>query len=250
MSTNSETGHPVNANNFIGKVNRVKQEGESYKPSNAEILITALEPICALITTAMKTVSETKAALVNATAKRKIAYVQMDAYATNAVDMLKSSGATREEEDHASSLLAKYKGERIGDVPNEEEIKAKAVAEGKEAVIPKTISVSQQGFINKLSKFTDIVVYLKTVTAYKPNEEELKTETLELFIEQVGKLNEAKDNASKAYTDALVERNKLMYAEPSGAYFLSKKIMKYVSSTKGKKSQLYKDLQKLPVKRF
>jgi len=247
MSNSNEKSHANNASNFVGKVNRIKQEGEAYKPSNPQILITALDPVAKAVNAALLGVSVGNANVTNAILKRKQLYLQLDDYATRAVNMLKSSGAHPDEEAHASYLLSKYRGERIGDVPDEEAIRAKAATAGVTPVIPKVISVSQQGFVNKLSRFTDIVVYLKTIPEYKPNEEELTIAAMEGFITKIGKANDDKDDAAKTCTDAIVLRNTLMTKEPTGAYYLSDKVMKYVAGAHGKKSKFYLDLQKLPV---
>jgi hypothetical protein len=243
----TEKTHANNANNFVEKVNRLKQEGEEYNPSNPQIKMLKLEPMKKAVSDCILGVSQGKADVANAVMARKALYVTMDDLATRSVNMLKSSGASADEKAHASFLLSKYKGERIGDVPDEEELRAKAAANGEEPVIPKTISVSQQGFVNKKKKFTDIVVYLKTIAVYKPNEEALTTEGLDAFILSVGAANDARTAAGDKCTQAIATRNKLMYKEPDGAYFLSDMMMDYVAATSGKKSQLYIDLQKFPV---
>ncbi|HEY4787403.1 MAG TPA: hypothetical protein VIH57_15195, partial [Bacteroidales bacterium] len=189
---NSESGHIVNANNIIETVNAVGRHKAEYNPSNPAIKLEVLLPLGKAVKDAVDKVTQTKIAYTKATANRKNSYDQMATLAKQAIHILCSSEATPDEIKQGKKLLAVFNSVRVKELPDEEELKAKAAANGEEAKIPKSVSVSRQGFINKLAHFRDIVAFLKTVTAYKPNETDLTVEALETFATSTDTLNSEK----------------------------------------------------------
>ena len=244
---NKETGNVVNANNFIEKVNVCDRRKADYNPTNPAIKLIALTPISKVVKVCIDVVSAARTALTKVTANRQNVYGEMDDKAGRCIHLLNSSEATKDEMKQGKSLLLKYKSQRISDLPDETLLKAQAAAKGEEAVIPKVISTSQQGFINKLGHFRDLIIFLKTVAAYKPNEADLKVEALEAIAASADGLNAEKSSAISAWLTAISDRNKKLYDEPDGAYLLSTKMMEYVAGAYGKKSDFFKELQKYPV---
>lgn len=245
---NNESGNVVNANNFVEKLNVIDRRQAEYKPTNPAIKPEALTPVGQAVKECIETVSLTKTVFTKATANRKKGYEAMEDKATRAIHLLSSSEATNDKIKQGKALLSKFKSERVGELPDEAVLKAEAAAKGEEAVIPKIVSVSQQGYINRLAHFRDIIIFLKTVPAYKPNEADLTTEALETFAASVEEMNGEKNRTTGVWLNAIAERNKVMYSEPDGAYYLSVKMMEYVAGAYGKKSDFYKELLKYPVR--
>jgi hypothetical protein len=108
----------------------------------------------------------------------------------------------------------------------------------------------QQGFINRLAHFRDMIVFLEGVEAYQPNEVDMQTEGLESFAASVEKLNKDAGAATSGWLGAIEECNKLIYKGPNNAYLLSKKMREYVDGAYSKKSLFYEELKKYPVRTF
>ncbi|HEY4788067.1 MAG TPA: hypothetical protein VIH57_18560, partial [Bacteroidales bacterium] len=155
-----------------------------------------------------------------------------------------------DEVKQGKALLAVFNSERVKDLPDEEELKAKAAANGEEVKIPKSVSVSRQGFVNKLAHFRNIVTFLKTVAVYKPNETDLTTEALDTFATSTDTLNSEKSRTTDVWSGAIADRNKIMYQEPDGAYYVALAIKEYVAGTKFKNGAFYKELLKFPIRSY
>jgi hypothetical protein len=249
-NSTKESGHAVNANNVIEKINVINRHQTEYNPSNPAIKLPSLLLTSKDVKAAVDKVASAKTAFTNATTSRKQSYVKMSKMVQQVIHLLKSSEATPEQILQGNALYSKFKSERIKDLPDEEELKATAAAKGETAELPKNISVSQQGFINRLAHFRDIILFLKTVTGYNPNEAELKIEALEAFADSVEALNGEKSKAVDEWSKAIKGRNNVMYKEPDGAYHLAVKIMNYVAGSQLKDSGFYKELMKYPVRSF
>lgn len=247
MATN-ESGHVVNANNFVEKVNVIGRNLAEYKPSNESITFEVLSPLKDSVSKSIDNVSTARNTFITVAAARKECYEQMDLLAKRAINIFAGSSATASEIKQGKALLAKYNSERVKDIPDEDELKAKAVVNGEDPKPVKKVSVSQQGYANKLGHFRNIVLFLKSIAAYTPNEEELKVEALEAFATKADTLNKQRNKAAGDWALAIETRNKLMYAEETGAYALSTKIMTYVAGSQLKNSAFYKELQKYPVR--
>ncbi len=250
MAKNNETGHAVNASNFIEKINVIARNESNYQPTNEAILLTALLPLRDRVKASVEQVTAAKTAFMQAAAKRKGGYENLVALATRGINLLSASGADDIEVKQGKALLAKLKSIRVSDTPDEEQLKAKAEVNGETPKVPKTISVSQQGFINLLAHFNDIVLFLRTVKAYKPNEADLTPDALAAYAQSLDTLNAERNKASAEWAKAIKARNNLMYAEPSGAYHLANSIMAYVAGANKKDSLFYKELLKYPVRSY
>lgn len=249
MAKNNETGHAVNANNFIEKINVVARHESTYQPSNAEILLPGLLPMRDAVKGAIERVSVAKTAFTLAAGRRKEGYNNLISLATRSINILASSGATAVEIKQGKTLLSKLKSIRISEEPDAQ-LKANAEGNGEAPRAPKIISVSQQGFVNLLAHFTDIVLFLRSITVYKPKETDLTPDAMEAFAKNLGTLNTERNEAAGEWAKAIEARNTLMYAEPTGAYHLAVKIMAYVAGAHKKDSIFYKELLKYPVRAY
>ena len=246
----NESGHIINATNFVNKCLLLKEAGLNYNPSNEEIKLAVLEPLGAEVSKSIAAVSVANDNNVNAQASRKAQFIQSDDLARKAVNILKSSGADDQTVEHARFLFQKLKGTRIGDLPNAEAIRSEAAAKGLEPQIPNTVSVSQRSYDQRLARFRDLVSYLKSIAKYNPNEEDLKVASLVTFADAMETLNKQVLSTGDVISKARAKRNDLLYRKSDGAYWLSIKAIEYVKGTSGLKSELYKALVKHPMRNY
>lgn len=249
MATNRETGKNVNASNFIEKVNVLSRHNGEYKPSNPLIQISALTPIQQKIKNALDEEKRIQPLLTAAISNRAAIYDRMEKTAASAINLLAGTNAKPAQIEAGKKLFKKFKSIRISDLPNEEDIKAKAAAKGEEAVIPKTRSNSQQGYVNKLANYNTMVSFLGSEKEYQPNEEELTVETMRQIATEADQANLERNRLSGEMAKAVEVRVKLMNDEPNGAFHLSKKIHSYVLGSSNRKSAFYRELLKYPVRK-
>jgi hypothetical protein len=239
MASNSETGHAVNSSNFIEKVNVVKRYSD-YKPSNALIMIEALNPIRETLLSAVDLVSSTYNAFSTAVTNRSVGYDKMDKYIARIMGILKSSSVGAADMKIAESLVKKYRSVRVSEVPE-------TPTSGTET---KTISKSEQGYIKKLSHFREFIVLLKGVAKYAPNEADLKVTALETFATSVDNLNTDRNKKEGEWKGAIDARNKLLYEGETSAHALSSLMLAYAKGAFGTSSLIYKELMQYPVRTY
>lgn len=248
MENNNETGHAVNAKNFVSRVLIADKRKAEYQPSNPEIALEALIPMKDLVSKAISGVTTNYNLMSKSLADRKLLYEKMDGYASRSINMLNSSGAAPSEIEQAKALFKKYKSERASNDPGDDAINAKAEKAGVQSGTPKKISRSEQGHVKKLDHFRGLVDYLKIVPAYKPKETELTLQALETFADTVQAKNQECDEKVQDWKTAINNRDNLMYGKPVGAHALSNKLQSYVLASFGKDSQFYKELMEYPVR--
>lgn len=248
MAIIQESGHVVNSTNIANRVSVISRHQTEYQPANDSLLLSELTPLSEKVKKAVQKVIETHQAYTRVTANRRKDYDQLDTLASKAFQILKSSDASAEEVKMGKDLFDKYKSVRVKDIPDAEELKAKAAVNGETPPIVKNISVSQQGYTNRVNNFLSFVNFLKSVNAYQPNEAALKTAAMESVANNIIALNEQRNAAADAWSSAIKERNKIMYGSGSGAYEIMTRVMAYVAGSAGKDSAFYTELQKYPVR--
>lgn len=249
MATIHESGRAVNASNYVERINIIERRKLEYSPGNPAITLETLLPQKSLVLQALKEVSEATEAKTAAVNSRTAVYEEMEKRVKRSIDMLSSTQASEAEINRGKVLQKKFKSIRISEKKGEAEIKAKAALAGTPPVTPKKISNSQQGFINRLAHFRDIINFLSTVTAYAPKEADLKISALEAIATSADELNLDRNKKADLLSDAIAKREKIMNTEPNGAYYISKKIMFYVGASHGKTSPFYQELKKYPVRK-
>lgn len=248
MANSNESSHAINANNFYQTLNVLDRHKEVYKPTNSAIQLKSLLPVKEMVEQCIEKVSVAQIAFKESVETRRLNYAEMDSRASRAINLLKSTDATAEQIKQGKALYDKYKSERVSPKLTGEQMMAKASKDGAEPKQKKTVSVSQQGYVNKLSHFRQLCQFLKTVPAYKPLEADLTVESLTSFANMVDKLNNERNKLSEALALAIDARNKVMYSEDSSAYALASKVKAYVAGSASKDSAIYKELMKYPVK--
>lgn len=247
MANEKESGFVINSTNIASRISIISRHQSEYNPSSSLLQLSELTPLSEKLQKAIQKVNETHQAYTRSIANRRKEYKQLDALAFRSMQLLKSSDATPEEIKMGKNLFAKYKSIRVKEIPDAGEIKAKASENGDTPDV-KYRSVSHLGYTNRLSNFMNIVNFLKSVPAYHPNEEELKTAAMEKVAANIETLNQQRDVAAGSWTTAITERNTIMY-KPGGAHDIMMKVMAYVAGSAGKDSAFYQELKKYPVRK-
>jgi len=235
MASNSETGHEKNAENFDGLLGQAKSMGAKYNPSNPLIVLAALELKKTEGRLALKQWKEVYGISTNLVTNRSLAYKNMGKLSTRVMKALKGSGAENAEIDDVKTWHMKINGQRIE--------KPEVPKEGERAV--KTNSVSQMSFDKRKGNFAQMVEILKNIPAYKPNEEDLKTANLTLYLNSLESLNDSADTGGTDLQRKVDARNEVLYKEKTGIYDLATAIKNYIYSVDGTSGPISKKVSKI-----
>lgn len=236
MTKQPETGHAKNLASLYDLNQHIKTLGVTYNASIATITALALET---LYTNAKAKLEDVKTAFDTwkvATNQREIAFEALNAFATRLMGYLQSTGAPQQTLDDMAALVMKIRGGTR--TPKLEAAKA---ADGSAPATEPAItrSSAQQSYDQLLEHFSKIVLLLKGVADYAPNEEELSIAGLEKRLADLTALNNGVSVAKANLKAARISRNAFFYAANTGVLDLVKKAKAYMLSIYGRTSQQY-----------
>lgn len=240
MPSTSETGHAKNVANFEALITVCKGYGVTYNPSRVAIGLPALT---ALLDSAQNTIRALKVietAYDNATNAREIAFEPLKKLCTRVINALKATEATQQTVNDAATSNLKIQGRRA--TPKKAPVPAK---EGLQLDQPKTISTSQQSFDSLIENFGSLIETLKAEPLFTPNETDLQVAQLTALIADLTTKNKGAAAAETDYDNALIARNKILYAPETGLYDITVSIKTYARSVFKKGSPELKQLTDL-----
>jgi hypothetical protein len=225
----SETGHAKNAAAFADILTGLADFGPKYQPGNDQLQLWNLGQKKEQVDKAMDAWGTADQDYDDAENERTKAFSGLGAYCTRIVNTLISSKNISELTiKDARSINTKIQGARSAKSKKNNE-EAKLAGDDQ----PRTISVSQQSYDQKLAHFTALRKLVAAQPTYLPNEEDLKLSGLEAYQ---AKLKAANNNiiiARSKLIDARNNRNLELYHEETGVIALSKAIKSYVKSIFG-----------------
>lgn len=239
---NYESGHAKNVVNFDSLITVALSYNTSYNPSAEEIKIPALQALKTNLDNVITTVREAEAPYKNAVNARQLAFEGMSKLTTKIINALEACGVTKKEVKDGQSIAKKITGKRAKTIAD----KAPTTTEPTVEEVVKH-SVSQLSFDSRVENFKKLLTYILGITKYTPNETELKTTTLNTYVNTLPTLNKTVDTTQNTLITARIARNKLLYNKITGAYDLSVQLKKYVKSVFGATSPEYKMISKIKL---
>lgn len=220
MASTSETGHAVNYNNFNTLVTRCIGYTARYNPTNTLIKIPALQSAYTAAGTALQHIVQFTPGWSNAINQRQQLFTDMEKLATRVINAYDATEAVTDEQvKDAKVFVRKIRGERKS---------KKILNPGPDD--PKQISVSQQSFANQVLHFGELVGLVTAEPTYAPNETELQSANLVIFLDSLNSANQNVATKQQPYLDALTERTTTFYAAKTGIVDLAAEVKKYVKS--------------------
>lgn len=241
MASNSETGHANNVANFESLITSATAFGTSYNPSKESIKLPALQTLLSASKDSLNTVNVTLSAYSTAVATRAGAFEPFDKLITRVHNALKASDSSDRVDQAAQPVFRKLQGKRAGDKITDDEKKL-LETEGKEV---NQISVAQLSFDSRLENFDRLITLLDSVPAYKPNEQELKVESLKTLRDDLTARNNDVVAAGVQLSNARIARNELLYKPLTGLIDTAFDCKVYIKSVFGATSPQYKQVSKL-----
>jgi hypothetical protein len=236
MASSNETGHAINVANFDTLISTASAFGTAYNPSGQSITLAAMQALSTRAHTAMNALKAVQPLYSNAVADRELAFAPLSQLVTRITNALKASGASKPVRANALTITRKLQGKRATPKLTDEQ-KAALTAEGKET---KEISASQLSFDNRLDNFGQLVKLLASIPEYAPNETDLKIESLNAVLTDLGAKNNAVLTSSIPLNNARIARNEILYKTDTGLVDIAMTAKAYLKSVFGASSPQYK----------
>ncbi len=240
----SEAGDMKLMGNFRKLIDQVSADS-TYNPSNASLSTTALEAQYAAGLAAVEGVSAKMAPNKIAISERQIAFDALGKLVTRSRNLLKATGASSEVLADAETFVRKLTGTRKS--PKAKEVPDNPATPENEAAA--SHSASQMSFDNRLGNFGGYLAIVSNVSAYKPNEADLKVDALKATSSDLKSKNDAVSSTFVPLSQARGLRDQLLYLNADCVVNTALLVKAYVSGALGTSSQLNKQIKGLQFKR-
>ncbi|MDD2796986.1 MAG: hypothetical protein PHV20_00180 [Bacteroidales bacterium] len=234
MGTN-QTGNEQNIVNFNTLIARITTLS-GYNPSRQDLAIEQLNAMKIAGDALIATLTTCETSYKNSIAARLIAFDNNDKFMTRVINSLKVSGAQSQTIAQAEGMVRDIKGIRASDKLTAEDIAA--AKENGEEITQNTIH--NKSFDKKVENLSKFVNLLSTIAEYKPNEDDLKCESLASRLEAQRQANEAVVTAEAALTSARIARDKFLFTPVTGLVDVASDVKLYLKSVYGTGSSEYK----------
>jgi hypothetical protein len=246
MNHNSDSGHAMNVANFKVLNGYVVGYGESYNPSNNLIKLPAMQEMAEIATGVQGAHTATISPYKNAMAAREIVFSPLSGLVSRAMNILKSSGASKQVYDQVNTIARKIKGQRAS-----KKIKPEPPVEGKEPEpVPKQISASHMGYDSRIANFEIFISMLAGIPEYNPNEGDLKIEALSELLEVLKVKNSDFLEVEVPYSNTRLARNEVFYTSITGLCDVGQSSKNYVKGVFGASSPQFKQISKIQFKKI
>ncbi|MFH0974861.1 MAG: hypothetical protein V1874_03665 [Spirochaetota bacterium] len=230
-SSQNESGHAINVANFSQLVTEIKSFSADYNPSSDILKVANLETLRDSAKTALNSMHQADSVYRDAINKRQLEFDKMSSLVTRISGAVKAAGVDSKVKEEISSLNKKIKGGGI-----------------KSETTENSHSTSQMSYDNRLNNFTQLVVKLKGIPEYKPNEASLAPDSLDAYINSLAQVTESADKAWSELDRARSERDRLLYSDINNLVPVALRVKEYTKSLYGTKSREYKAVSALKFK--
>ncbi|MBI3521383.1 MAG: hypothetical protein HY062_18740 [Bacteroidetes bacterium] len=248
MNTYYETGHSKNVANLEDLISFCVGYGATYNPSKAAIKVANLNTLLATAKANIAAVNTTLTAFHNATNAREIAFEPLRPLGTKILNALIACGASGQTINDFKTLNRKVQGKRAGSKLTKADA-GKVAAPTPSDPLPEptdtNISAAQLSYDSYMDHYGKIIALLTTEPLYLPNETALKLPALNALMTSLTTTNTAVINATTAYSNARIARNKTLYLAGTGLCDTVKDVKAYVKSVFGATSPEYKQISKI-----
>jgi|NOAtaT_6_FD_contig_31_4537071_length_1257_multi_5_in_0_out_0_1 hypothetical protein len=255
MASTSEIGHAKNVANFEDLISFCLGYGATYNPTLNAIKVANMNTLKTSATTSLTSAVTALTAFKNATNNREIVFEPVKKLTTKIMAAVKACGATEQTIKDVLTINYKIQGKRATPIKTvSSEISTSAIPNPNDPPVevptdPKTISVSQQSYDSMIEHMEKLINLLSSITAYNPNENELKVATLNTLLTSMKTSNTAVINAYTTWSNSRIMRNDLLYKKITGLVDIAQECKSYVKSIFGASSSQYKQVSKLKFRR-
>lgn len=237
MASVSEVGHAKNIANLQDLISFCQGYGAVYNPTKSSLTIASLQTLYQTSLTSLNTAKTQKTSFDNATNERRNAFVPLKPLATKIVNAFAVSGVDTLAVANAKTVNKKLQGSS-----------KKPATVATETPTTTGISTSQQSYDRLIDHFANLIEVLQQNTLYNPNENDLKVTALQAKLTELQTKNSNLINAYTQYSNAMIQRNQILYNPLAGLVQTTKEVKQYVKSIFGANSPQYKQVGGLEFK--
>lgn len=228
-----ERGHAKNAYNFRSLIAFCQSQGTVYNPSNNRLTIPQLQVLEQSAFDKIQKVQEQREVFNRQTNNRRKAFEDIKPFATKILNAFAASGVDKTILEEAKGINKKIQG---------------VVLRGILGTNSNELCASQQSYDRKIEHLGALISLLENNPVYHPNEEELKLSALQSKLKYLQTHNTNLAHSYALYSEALHERNHLLYNPQNGLLQTVKEVKQYVKSVYGANSSQYHQIGQLQFK--
>jgi len=243
MASVSETGHAKNIANFQDLISFCQGYGANYNPAKESLKIPQLQALYQSAQDKLNATKTQKTAFDYATNERRNAFKDLKPLSTKIVNAFAVSGADALAQNNLKSINKKLQGSTSGAKKTETTATSTTNPE-----TTKTISTSQQSYDRLIDHFINTIQVLEQNPVYAPNENNLQVDSLKDKLTELQTKNTNLINTYTSYSNAMIERNQILYNPLTGIIQTSKEVKQYIKSIFGANSPQYKQVSGIEFK--
>lgn len=228
-----ETGYVVNISEFRGLIEFCKALGIEYTPTNALIIILAMETLLEDSRNSLNFVSEKTADYQEKVNNNEDNFNPFDKFATRILNTAIGCNLSETDITNIKALVDKIHGERITKEPEE------GTPE-----YDNMISSSHTSMGNKLRFISELADFLELTTNYVPDVAELTVAGIRAYRMQCVGTLKLVTTALQVLKAARRDRNILFDKDPTGLVYVAIQAKAYVKGKYGATSQTFNDISK------
>ncbi len=231
MSSTSEVGHAKNVANLQKLIEQVSLY-TLYNPPVDSIRIPNLQALYTSAITKLAELEEKRTANKNAIEQRQITFENLKPIATRIINLLDILGLPEGTINQAKTLNRTIQGTSKKPKPSENPDNGQPSPNN-------SISTSRQSYTQQAENFGILLQLLATISAYTPNEDDLKLNNLNSYHASLVSATQPVNRTEAELNIKLTERDQVLYAEETGLYTIAQNVKKYVKTIYGATSPEY-----------
>ncbi|HET7733713.1 MAG TPA: hypothetical protein VFK73_07725 [Paludibacter sp.] len=241
MKTTNESGHNQNVINFelLGTI--IATFGPTYNPPKSTLAIPGLTELAEKGKLEINAVNTAEVVCNNAIAARSNAFDDFDNTITRIINALRISGVSAQTLAQAEAIVRDLRGKRASALLTEEQL----AAEKEKGNDIKQVVVHNATIDSKIENLSKLILFLETIPQYKPNESDLKLESLKEKLTDIKTKNTGLVAADATLNAARRSRNEVLYADNEGLVDTALDVKLYTKSLFGATSPQYKQISSI-----
>ncbi len=230
--------HVKNVEGFGQLVDFCSGYGGKYNPGSKNLHINELNALLVQAKQALHTAKAAKAGYDQHANNREIVFDDIRRFASRVVLTLAASGASAQTLKDARVYLRLMYGKRAEDP-------APVADSTTTPDVTRVRSVSQQDFASLIDHLAGLVLVVSGEPKYQPNEAEFTKDGLNAKVAQLRSLNQDATTARMQWSNARIERNRVLYTDPNALCGTANAVKKYVKAVYGHSSEQYRQVSSL-----
>ncbi len=237
----NETGHAKNVANFNTLIVSCTGFGSRYNPVRELLTLNKLTELYIASDKSLLDVKTTKVYFDNDTNARANDFEDVPSFSAKLVRIFSSCDVNSKALDDARGHLRKLQGRRATPIKKRDEDAPKMTEKEED----KHISAIQRSYDSMLDNLKELILTVLTQPGYQANEPEFTRDGLQQKVDRLTNSNNAVIKSDTAWSNARIERDKILYNKLTGLKATAQNVKNYVAGIFGMTSREYKQISGL-----